>query len=282
MQVLNLIRGFDLQKIKEADTIKEYSDRLLSIVNKVRLLGTKIDDSRIVEKVLVTVPERYEASITTLKNTKDLSKITLVELLNALNSQEQRRLMRQDPTVERALSVKHQDAQRNNKNKNHMSQISSSESRSNNHTQSKGRSSKGNYPPCKQCGKWDILHSNVGRDLMQSVANAISFDMKLKKKKNHCNYNHLRDKIIFDVLYVLDIDQNLLSVGQLIEKEFKVSFENWYCRIQDATGQEILRVKMRDKSHLTQQRRSTQLFPPNSALPKSGTKGLGIVIFNEC
>ncbi|XP_022853177.1 uncharacterized protein LOC111374700 [Olea europaea var. sylvestris] len=86
MQVLNLIRGFELQKMKKAETIKEYSDRLLSIVNKVRLLGTKIDDSRIVEKILVTVPERYEASITTLENTKDLSMITLVELLNALQA----------------------------------------------------------------------------------------------------------------------------------------------------------------------------------------------------
>jgi len=33
-------------------------------------------------------------------------------------------------------------------------------------------------------------------------------------------------KIIFDVLYVPDIDQNLLSVGQLMEKGFKVSFEH--------------------------------------------------------
>ena len=70
--------------MKESETIKEYSDRLLCIANKVRLLGTEFSDSRIVEKILVTVPERYEASITTLENTRDLSKITLAELLNAL------------------------------------------------------------------------------------------------------------------------------------------------------------------------------------------------------
>jgi hypothetical protein len=29
MQVLNLIREFELQKMKESKTIKEYSDRLL-------------------------------------------------------------------------------------------------------------------------------------------------------------------------------------------------------------------------------------------------------------
>ncbi|XP_022877125.1 uncharacterized protein LOC111395384 [Olea europaea var. sylvestris] len=100
MQVLNLIREFELQKMKESETIKEYSDKLIGIVNKVRLLGTEFTDSRIVEKILIIVPERYEASITTLENTKDLSKITLAELLNALQAQEQRRLMRRDGVIE--------------------------------------------------------------------------------------------------------------------------------------------------------------------------------------
>ena len=63
MQVLNLIREFELQKMKESETIKEYSDRLLGIANKVRLLGSEFSDSRIVEKIPVTVPERYEVTL---------------------------------------------------------------------------------------------------------------------------------------------------------------------------------------------------------------------------
>jgi len=50
--------------MKESDSIKECSNTLLSIAKKVRLLGTAFSDSRIVEKILVTVPERYEASTT--------------------------------------------------------------------------------------------------------------------------------------------------------------------------------------------------------------------------
>ncbi|XP_011035013.1 PREDICTED: uncharacterized protein LOC105132957 [Populus euphratica] len=92
MQSLNQIREFELHRMKDSETIKEYSDKLLGIVNKVRLLGINFSDCRIVEKILVTVPKRYEASLTTIKNTKDLSKITLVELINALHAQEQRRL----------------------------------------------------------------------------------------------------------------------------------------------------------------------------------------------
>ena len=96
MQVLNLIREFEMQRMKESETIKDYSDRLLDIVNKVRLLGTDFSDSRIVQKILVTVPEKFEATISSIENSKDVSSITLAELLNALQAQEQRRLMRQE------------------------------------------------------------------------------------------------------------------------------------------------------------------------------------------
>nr|XP_048331607.1 uncharacterized protein LOC125422937 [Ziziphus jujuba var. spinosa] len=84
MYVLNLIREFEVQKMRESETIKEYSDRLLSIANRVRLLGTAFSDSRIVQKILVTILEKFEATISSLENAKDLSSITLVELLNAL------------------------------------------------------------------------------------------------------------------------------------------------------------------------------------------------------
>ncbi|XP_022930202.1 uncharacterized protein LOC111436718 [Cucurbita moschata] len=123
MMVLNLIRDFELQKIKESELVKEYSDRLLSIANKVRLLGFMLNDSRIVEKLLVTIPKKFKATITTLENTKDLSKSSLTELLNALQSQEQRRSMRQEGVIEGALPIKHQDNNRRQKeevSKNHI------------------------------------------------------------------------------------------------------------------------------------------------------------------
>ena len=72
--------------MKETKSIKEYSSRLLNIGNRFRLLGSSLPDSRIVENILVMVLERFEASITTLENTKDLFEITLVKLLNALQA----------------------------------------------------------------------------------------------------------------------------------------------------------------------------------------------------
>ncbi|KAL6329730.1 hypothetical protein AAG906_035378 [Vitis piasezkii] len=59
---------------------------------------------------------------------------------------------------------------------------------------------------------------------------------------------HLGTKVIDDVLYTPKIDQNLLSVGQLLEKGFKVYFEDNYGLIKDASGQDLFKVKMRGKS----------------------------------
>ncbi|XP_047336409.1 uncharacterized protein LOC124939981 [Impatiens glandulifera] len=88
MQVLNLIRELEMVKMKDSDTIKKYSNILITIVNRVRLLGTKFSDSRLVQNVLVTVPERFEATISSLENTKDMLKVSLIEILSAFEAQE--------------------------------------------------------------------------------------------------------------------------------------------------------------------------------------------------
>ena len=151
MQAMNLVREFEMQKMKESETIKEYANRLLNIANKVRLLGSDFSDSRIVQKILVTAPEKFEASITSLENTKDLSKITLAELVSAMQSQEQRRLMRQDGAVEGALRAKHHYGETSRNKHVKKNQPSSSENSANN--QNNGRGKKKNYPPCQHCGK---------------------------------------------------------------------------------------------------------------------------------
>ncbi|XP_057443932.1 uncharacterized protein LOC130736101 [Lotus japonicus] len=114
MQVLNLIREFELQRMKESETAKQYADKLLGIVNKIRLLGSEFPDSRIVQKILVTMPEKYEASIASLENTKDLPQI-LAEVLHALQAQEQRRMMRQEVAVEDAFLANNSQGGRDEK-----------------------------------------------------------------------------------------------------------------------------------------------------------------------
>jgi len=67
-------------------------------------------------------------------------------------------------------------------------------------------------------------------------------------------------KLISNVLYVLQIDKNLLSIGQLVEKGYKVLFENKICLIKDAEDKDISKVKMRGKSFTLNPLEDEQIF----------------------
>ena len=54
-------------------------------------------------------------------------------------------------------------------------------------------------------------------------------------------------KLVYDTMYAPKIDQKLLRVGQLVEKGFKVIFEEGKCLIFDSGSQELFKIKMQQK-----------------------------------
>ena len=92
--------------MKESETIKEYSTKLVDIGNKARMLSTELSDNRLVQKILVSFPERYELTIASLENTRNLSQIKLAKLVSALQALKQRRSMRLKGSDEEALRAK--------------------------------------------------------------------------------------------------------------------------------------------------------------------------------
>ena len=92
---------------------------MLSIVNKVRLLGKEFPDESLIQKILVTLLEKYESKISSLEKSKDLSSISLAKLVNALQAQEQRRMKRKEEAVEGAFKAKSESfgGKKNKKNK---------------------------------------------------------------------------------------------------------------------------------------------------------------------
>ena len=84
MKLLNLRREFETLKMKYYKSVKEYMNRGVKVVNQIRLLGDEFPKSRIVEKVPIIIPEIFELKISSLKDSKDLSMLTLLELANAL------------------------------------------------------------------------------------------------------------------------------------------------------------------------------------------------------
>ena len=68
----------------------------------------------------------------------------------------------------------------------------------------------------------------------------------------------------------------MLSVGQLLEKGFKVYFEDNYCLIKDASGQDLFKVKMRGKSFSLDPLEEEQIaFPVKENIVELWHKRLG-------
>ena len=67
------------------------------VVNKLRILGEDAyTERRVVEKIVNTLPEKYEITISSIENSgRDTSDVSLAELTNALYAIEQRREKRQ-------------------------------------------------------------------------------------------------------------------------------------------------------------------------------------------
>ena len=71
---MNLKRDFEALNMQKDETISKYSDRISLIINFIRLLGEDFPDSRIVEKVLVTLPEKFDPKSRLWKNQRTSAK----------------------------------------------------------------------------------------------------------------------------------------------------------------------------------------------------------------
>ncbi|RDX60832.1 Copia protein, partial [Mucuna pruriens] len=233
MQVLNLMREFELQRMKESETIKEYSNKLLSIANKIRLLGSDFADSRIVEKILVTILERRP----NVKCSR-CNQIGHEAVIYKANIQQ--------------VVANAQNAQQNEDQLFVATCFSSS-------------SSSELWLIDSGCTN----HMTYDRELFKCLNNTEvkwvrignGEQIPVKGKGSIAITSHIGTKTLSDVLCVPKINQNFLSVGQLLEKGFKVIFEDKSCKIKDPTGLEMFKVKMKSKSFLFDPIKEQVAFP---------------------
>ena len=341
MQILNLRREFEAIKMKEAETVKEFSDRLSKVVTQIRLLGEELSDQRVVEKILVCLPERFESKISSLEENKDFSKISLAELVNALQATEQRRYLRMEESVESAFVVnskgKTQEGSSSGKKP-----FGGKKGKDKKEEGSKVGEKKWKYPPCPHCKKRNHSENfcwfrpnvrckscnqlghvdkvckrkanqqrqqaqvaenqeeseeqlfaatcfavNSGKNtwlIDSGCTNHMSYDSEIFRELDYTYISKVKigngefvdvkgkgvvaietptgTKLIYDVLFVPEISQNLLSVGQMLERQYALHFQDMSCIIFDPHGCELMIVKMKEKSFLVDWKcTNMQAFP---------------------
>ncbi|KAA0045506.1 gag-pol polyprotein [Cucumis melo var. makuwa] len=75
---------FEALKMTEDESISEYHKRVLEIANDSLLFGQKIPESRIVRKVLRSLPRKFDMKVTAIEEVQDITTLKLDELFGSL------------------------------------------------------------------------------------------------------------------------------------------------------------------------------------------------------
>jgi hypothetical protein len=82
---------FETLKMSESESVDQFMTKVMGIMNRLRINGEKeLTDQRVVEKVLRSLPKKFEMVVTALLESKDLTKFSIEELTGSLLSHEAR------------------------------------------------------------------------------------------------------------------------------------------------------------------------------------------------
>ena len=88
MKLQRLTSCFEEIRMEEDETFDEFYAKLKDIVNSAFNLGECIAESKIIGKILRSLPERFHAKITAIEKAKDIDHIPLTELVGNLQTYE--------------------------------------------------------------------------------------------------------------------------------------------------------------------------------------------------
>ncbi|XP_052483013.1 uncharacterized protein LOC128036159 [Gossypium raimondii] len=262
-QLLNLRRNFKILKMKEEKTVKQYSDRIMVVVNSIKLLRDQFSEGRFVEKVISTLPERYEAKISSLEDSRDLNREKLAG----------RRSIKKVPSKPRADLPRAPLATKGRRPG--QTSLEEMEQEKGIHLAHIAKGSviqkqivgSGLICSAKSAKGWAILirfaetkwldkphdpnaaiFKNIDRSFKTRVKVGNGHFIKVKGKRDVLIDTPTGTKLVSNILFMPEIDRNLLSIAQLLEKGYSVVFKGKERQIRDLSGSKLMSMTMADRS----------------------------------
>ncbi|XP_058223045.1 uncharacterized protein LOC131332766 [Rhododendron vialii] len=90
IKLQSMWRDFDNLSMKESECIRDFFSKVAEIVNQIKSHGEAIQDKKVVEKILRSLPPKFDHCVAAIEEAKDLSKMTMFELMGSLQAHEQR------------------------------------------------------------------------------------------------------------------------------------------------------------------------------------------------
>lgn len=89
VKLQHLRRDFEYARMKDDELLNDYLTRLTDVINQMKSYGENIDDSRIVEKLLLSLSLKYDTIVSVIEQTKDLESLTIEELKGSIKTFDQ-------------------------------------------------------------------------------------------------------------------------------------------------------------------------------------------------
>ncbi|XP_050909881.1 uncharacterized protein LOC127123725 [Lathyrus oleraceus] len=228
VKLQSLKRDYENERMKENESLNEYFNRLSELVNQMKSHGDIIDDRIIVDKILISLTEKFDPMMIVIEETKDLSTMSVQGLMGSLRSYEQRLLRHSEKLAKRAFQPKLNIQPNNGENKPPI--------------QNRGESFRGDKfgrafqedknvryldSGCRNhmTGKKEAF-ININSSFGSKVKLGNGEHVEVKGKGNIGVTTKQGSKVIHDTLYVSELDENLLSIEQLLEHGYSLNFEN--------------------------------------------------------
>ena len=88
VKLQNIRREFENLQMKENELVADFSSRTSNLINQIKSNGEDYQEQRIVEKILRSLPHKYDNFVMTIEEENDLTRLTMDELMGILQTHE--------------------------------------------------------------------------------------------------------------------------------------------------------------------------------------------------